>query len=152
MKSSRLRFKVKLEENGVVKICKVTELRFNKYGTSYIYYKEGEEKKAVSAIRDDVVLLMYSTFSDKHSIRICDGDIIKKERKDSPDEVVAVKFNTGNGFVVYDPECCSNCKNGDGCIDTLEYFILGEEKKIESIGNIYKNYSILVGGKNNEHM
>ena len=139
MKSSKLRFKVKLEENGNIKICKVTEVRFNKYGASYIYYKEGEEKKAVSAIREDVVLLMYSTFSDKHSIRICDGDIIKKEGAG----VVAVKFNTGNGFVVYDPECCDECKNGEGCLETLEYFILGDESKVEIIGNIFKNYNLL---------
>ena len=147
MKSASLRFKVKFEEDGNVKICKVTELRFNKYGVSYIYYMDAGEKKAVAAIREDVVLLMYSTFSDKHSIRICDGDIIKKERRDGTRDVVAVKFNTGNGFVVYDPECCTECKYGNGCIETLEYFILGEERRIEILGNIYKNYDILTGEK-----
>ena len=79
MKSSKLRFKVKFEEDGNIKICKVTELRFNKYGVSTIYYKDEGQKKAINAIREDVVLLMYSTYSDRNSVLICDGDIIKKD-------------------------------------------------------------------------
>ena len=143
MKSSSLRFKVKFEEDNTVKLCRVTELRFNRYGVSYIYYMDEGEKKAIAAVREDVVLLMYSKYSDRHSILICDGDILRKDGAG----VVAVKFNTGDGFVVYDPECCDQCKNGDGCIETLEYFVMGDEKKVEIIGNIYKNYNLIIGEK-----
>ena len=140
MKSSNLRFKVKFEEDGIVKICKVTELRFNKYGVSMIYYTDEGKKNAVSPIREDVVLLMYSSYSDKHSCLICDGDIIRKDGVG----IVAVKFNTGDGFVVYDPECCEVCKNGDGAIESLEFFMVGAENKVEIIGNIYKNYNMIL--------
>ena len=144
MKTDKFRFKVKFNDClGNVKLCKVTELRFNKYGVSYIFYMDGKDKNMVSSVREDVVLLMYSNFYDKNKVRICEGDIIKKDGAG----LVAVKFNAGNGFVVYDPECCTECKNGEGCLENLDYFILGDPRHIEIIGNIFKNYDLLTGGK-----
>ena len=141
IKLEDLRFKVKyLDETGKIRFGKVTELRFNKSGVSYIYFTdEGKEKQAVSNLREDVELLMYSNYYDKNKVRICAGDIIKKRMYDGLATMVAVKFNPGNGFVVYDPECCEACRTGDGCIDSLENFILGDWKKVEVIGNIFRD-------------
>ena len=47
---------------------------------------------------------------------------------------VFIKYS-GSGFVIYNPDCCSICRDGYGCICSLdEAMCLGE---IEIIGNIH---------------
>ena len=61
---------------------------------------------------------MYSNFYDINDVRICDRDIV---RDLDTGDIMAVKFNIGDAFVTYNPECCEYCKNEDGCIETLEF-------------------------------
>ena len=95
---------------------------------------------------DDPVM-QFSGMHDNNGEKVYDGDILRvKEQinggmKDWKSAVV-VRFQNGS-FCVYNPKCCEECRNGRGCISTLdECLCVGY---VEVVGNIYENKNLLDG-------
>lgn len=83
----------------------------------------------------NVKITQFTGLYDKNNKEIYEGDIIKSHNKKLADEksLLVVKYSEAS-FVLYNPNCCDNCKNGFGYICTLDEF-----EKLEVIGNIFEN-------------
>jgi uncharacterized phage protein (TIGR01671 family) len=85
-----------------------------------------------------------SGFFDMNIKEICLGDLVKiyDGRFCEVDDILAIK-KVENDFVIYNPNCCENCRKGDGSIENLDFF--KTENCITVIGDIYKNFDLLEG-------
>ena len=92
--------------------------------------------------QEDVELLMASDYRTDFLTTIWEGDIIQNL---TSKELVVVKYNVGDMFVVYNPECCRYCKDDKGCIMSLEdWYHSNCHEGIDVVGNIYENYELLI--------
>jgi uncharacterized phage protein (TIGR01671 family) len=91
-------------------------------------------------------IMQFTGLLDSKGNEVYEGDILEVSEQ-LPDRLVkwnaVVKFSSGS-FNIYNPECCTICKAGIGCICDMDE-IPGET---EVIGNIYQNEELLKGGSN----
>lgn len=84
-------------------------------------------------------IMQFTGILDKNGKEIYEGDFLKSDGRDFMSETdrVAVKFS-GSCFVVYNPGCCKTCRDGFGCICSLD-----EYDNFDICGNIYENPELL---------
>jgi uncharacterized phage protein (TIGR01671 family) len=90
----------------------------------------------------DKTLMQFTGLKDINGKDIWEGDILSFTKNNSfANKPIAVKFS-GSSFVVYNPNCCTVCKNSGGCISNLDE-CLALSGCAEVIGNIYENKELL---------
>ena len=134
MKLVDLFLKVKVNIDDEINIYEVNNINFKTNTISFI--KDTVEYKVSNS--DDIELLMGTSYFDIKGSRIYEKDILKNQNGD----MSVVKYIVGDLFVIYNPECCQYCREGNGYIYTLEEYFM--DYKPEIVGNYITNPELFI--------
>lgn len=97
-----------------------------------------------TCLPEELILMQSTGLYDKNGKEIYEGDIIGNfpEGNKFSSRPVVVKFTNGS-YNVYNPNCCNVCKEGTGCICSLDECLWQVDYDCEVIGNIYENPELL---------